>query len=300
MLGRSFNRVGLEHEPFGKDLRKMIVDSSFTLINLETTITTRGKKDPESVFHFRMKPSQLHWLEGVTHVNLANNHALDFGSVGLKDTLTHLTDHNIEHSGASHEEIESDATEMKIHDVEGVKIGVVSAADHFERWKATKKNKTGIHHFRLAAEEERSALVQLCKESKRKCDLLIFSVHWGYNWQTIGRPEAEIRSLAKKLVVEGGVDIIHGHSAHHVQPFEIIGNSVVYYSLGAMVDDYATKEKWKSDVGMLALVDYCPKSKKIKEATGRAIRVDARRLYAELSPIEEDEEFIRYVQKLLK
>ncbi|RJE17350.1 Polyglutamate biosynthesis protein, partial [Aspergillus sclerotialis] len=48
--------------------------------------------------------------------------------------------------------------------------------------------------------------------------LKIFSVHWGpnYKWQ----PAAEIRSLAHFVIDECGVDIVHGHSSHHIQGVE--------------------------------------------------------------------------------
>jgi hypothetical protein len=62
-------------------------------------------------------------------------------------------------------------------------------------------------------------LKQLLTSQKNPApDIKVFSVHWGpnYAWQ----PATEIRSMAHFLVDECGVDIIHGHSSHHVQGVE--------------------------------------------------------------------------------
>ncbi|RMJ25132.1 Polyglutamate biosynthesis protein [Aspergillus sp. HF37] len=77
--------------------------------------------------------------------------------------------------------------------------------------------------------------------------LKIFSVHWGpnYAWQ----PAAEIRALAHFVIDECGVDIVHGHSAHHVQGVERYKGKVIIYGCGDFVDDYALTEEFRNDLG---------------------------------------------------
>jgi len=64
--------------------------------NLEGTLTTvdRSKCGPQSTdcFSFRTPPSYARWLAqaGFTTLNLANNHAFDFGAKGLADTVKAL------------------------------------------------------------------------------------------------------------------------------------------------------------------------------------------------------------------
>ncbi|KAJ5091895.1 hypothetical protein NUU61_006765 [Penicillium alfredii] len=77
--------------------------------------------------------------------------------------------------------------------------------------------------------------------------LKIFSVHWGpnYSWH----PSDRIRSLAHFLIDECDVDIVHGHSSHHVQGVERYHGKLIIYGCGDFVDDYALHEDYRNDLG---------------------------------------------------
>ena len=46
-------------------------------------------------------------------------------------------------------------------------------------------------------------------------------------------------------MIDEGIDIIHGHSAHIFQGIEIYKNKVIMYSTGDFVDDYAIIPIWE-------------------------------------------------------
>ena len=77
--------------------------------------------------------------------------------------------------------------------------------------------------------------------------LKIFSIHWGpnYTWH----PSDRIRALAHFLIDECGVDIVHGHSSHHVQGVERYHGKVIIYGCGDFVDDYTMHEDFRNDLG---------------------------------------------------
>lgn len=62
--------------------------ADFTSLNLETAVTSRGIPQPKT-YHFRTRPVAFTALRdaGVSLVTLANNHVLDYGQIGLADTL---------------------------------------------------------------------------------------------------------------------------------------------------------------------------------------------------------------------
>ena len=76
-------------------IRSATAEADFTMVNLESALTTRGTPDPKSLeaadnrYHFRTSPAALSALEaaGVDAVSVANNHGADFGPRGLADTL---------------------------------------------------------------------------------------------------------------------------------------------------------------------------------------------------------------------
>ncbi|HET6213942.1 MAG TPA: CapA family protein, partial [Micromonosporaceae bacterium] len=58
------------------------------MVNLETAVTGRGTPEPKT-FHFRAPANAFAAVKaaGVDVVTIANNHALDYGRVGLADTV---------------------------------------------------------------------------------------------------------------------------------------------------------------------------------------------------------------------
>ena len=66
----------------------VLKSADFTAVNLETSVTARGTPQPKT-FHFRTVPTAFTALRdgGVDLVTMANNHVLDYGQVGLADTL---------------------------------------------------------------------------------------------------------------------------------------------------------------------------------------------------------------------
>jgi poly-gamma-glutamate synthesis protein (capsule biosynthesis protein) len=70
-------------------------------------------------------------------------------------------------------------------------------------------------------------------------DLVVACLHWGPNWVT--RPARGQRAFAQWLV-ERGVDVVHGHSAHVIQGVETHRGRPILYDCGDFVDDYLFKK----------------------------------------------------------
>lgn len=58
--------------------------------------------------------------------------------------------------------------------------------------------------------------------------------HWGGNWG-YAVPAAHVR-FAHGLI-RAGADIVHGHSSHHVRPFETFDGKLILYGCGDFLDD---------------------------------------------------------------
>lgn len=85
-------------------------------------------------------------------------------------------------------------------------------------------------------------------ENEPPPSLKIFSIHWGpnYSWH----PADQIRSMAHFLLFDCGIDIVHGHSSHHIQGVECPApGKLVIYGCGDFVDDYAVHEQYRNDLG---------------------------------------------------
>jgi poly-gamma-glutamate synthesis protein (capsule biosynthesis protein) len=58
-------------------------------------------------------------------------------------------------------------------------------------------------------------------------------------------------------LIEAGIDIVHGHSSHHVRPIEVYRRKLVLYGCGDFIDDYegiTGYEAFRDDLVLLYFV----------------------------------------------
>ena len=87
---------------------------------------------------------------------------------------------------------------------------------------------------------------------KRSTDIAVASVHWGGNWG-YEIPQSHVR-FAHGLVEEAGIDLVHGHSSHHVKAFDIHRGKLILYGCGDLLTDYegiSGHEEYRGEVGLM-------------------------------------------------
>jgi len=255
MLGRKVNEVLLQagpEYPLGL-LSSLTRSADLFFTNLECAISPRKiiYSGPPKRFYFRAGPAAVEVLThaGVDLVSLANNHALDADFAGLLDTLAILDEHGIRHTGAGHDM--SEASRPTLLDVKGMTLGVPSYCDH-QRDFAAGESCPGIRYVDLSDPETTGWLCYEVAALARSVDHVIVAFHWQPNWVPHVLPI--YRSLARDLV-SSGARIIWGHSPHHFQGVEWIGRSIVIYSSGGLVDDYALEPSFRNDRQLLFQVE---------------------------------------------
>src|ERR1700741_4664811 len=90
--GRTLALLDEPATAFGK-ISSTLSDADLTIVNLETAVTGRGTPEPKR-FHFRAPKTAYAALRsaGIDAASVANNHTLDYGQVGLLDTLSSASD----------------------------------------------------------------------------------------------------------------------------------------------------------------------------------------------------------------
>lgn len=254
MIGRLVNEKLISdpnHNIWGNVLPYM-QSTDVNIINFEAALTKNDQAVPK-VFNFKADPQFARCLrEGnVDIANIANNHCLDYGIDGLIETLEVLKASKIEIVGAgmNNEEAHSGT----IFDCKGTKIGVLGFTDNEPEWKAT-KTRPGTTYIPInseGAEEVKRDIERI----RPHVDLLILSIHWGPNMREAPLPS--FQSFAKEMV-DAGVDILHGHSAHIFQGVEVIGSSIVLYDTGDFVDDYYVDPILRNDRSFFFVVELSP------------------------------------------
>ncbi|MCK5768498.1 MAG: AmmeMemoRadiSam system protein B, partial [Candidatus Atribacteria bacterium] len=190
--------------------------------NLEGPVVKNPPEFSDDSLKFAFSPEII---EGVFWSNfnlysLANNHTLDMGKEGLKETKDWLKKYQINFVGSP----------------------LTSSSDNpdsfFSRDNITFLAFNRIFPF-IAKEEE--IIKTIKKEKSLKPDnFLIVSLHWGKEYQLINSLDQQ--RLAHKII-EAGADLIIGHHPHVVQNIEKYQGKLIFYSLGNFIfDQYFSKE----------------------------------------------------------
>lgn len=66
------------------------------------------------------------------------------------------------------------------------------------------------------------------------------------------------------MLIDNGVDIVHGHSSHHIKGVEIYNKRPIIYGAGDFVDDYAVDTEYRNDLGFAYQLLYDPIAKQFK------------------------------------
>jgi poly-gamma-glutamate capsule biosynthesis protein CapA/YwtB (metallophosphatase superfamily) len=240
------------------------------IINVETSITTSDDYVPGKAVHYRMNPANV---EAVSAVRpdacvLANNHVLDFGRRGLGETLEVLAASGLRTVGAGLSLLQARSPAVVSIPRTGGRVlifafGSPSSGIRYD-WAAT-HDRPGVH---LVPSLDDAAADELCRQVgnlRQPGDLAIVSAHWGSNWGY--RVETEQIRFARRLI-DGGVDLVHGHSSHHPRPIEIYRQKLILYGCGDLVDDYegiSGHQQYRDDLRLLYFPQLDPTSGKLVE-----------------------------------
>jgi poly-gamma-glutamate capsule biosynthesis protein CapA/YwtB (metallophosphatase superfamily) len=232
-------------------LRELLGGCDAVVCNLECCISDRGRRTGAirgKPFFFRAPPKAVEALEaaGVSVAGLANNHALDFGADALLDTLRHLEEAGIAAAGAGPDE--GGARRGRVVSAGRLRLGVLALSDHPAEYAAT-ADAPGIAYAPLVKSVPDWAARELSR-LRGEADVVIAFPHWGPNMTV--RPSPHQRTLASDLL-NGGADVVVGHSAHVFHGVERHEGGLALYDLGGAVDDYAVDPELRNDLGVLAL-----------------------------------------------
>ena len=187
-------------------------------------VARRSTKD----FTFRAPPAAFDALRaaGIDVVTVANNHGLDYGPVGMADTLAAAKAANFPIVGMGTNQDEAFApwkTEVK-----GQRISVIGATQVLDSnlitaWTAT-ATQGGLASAKLV-----DRLTAEVREARADSDTVIVFLHWGTERSQCPNPQQEQLAVALQ---QAGADIIVGSHAHVLLAGGRLQNAFVDYGLG--------------------------------------------------------------------
>jgi poly-gamma-glutamate synthesis protein (capsule biosynthesis protein) len=210
------------------------VSPAARIINLETSITASDDWVPKGI-NYRMNPANTPGLAAakIDCCVLANNHVLDWGRAGLRETLLSLKTAGIGTAGAGMNRTEA----VRPCAMEGILVFAFATGDSGvpSDWDAT-DTAPGIALLPNLSDDTADDVAAEISYMRRPDDIVIASFHWGGNWgYEIHRSQT---SFAHRLIDAGAVDIIHGHSSHHPKAIEVYKTKPILYGCGDFLNDY--------------------------------------------------------------
>ncbi len=239
-------------------LEPVIKKATHLFLNLETTISPKllpDKYRKNKVFTYQSSGDQMIEFRKMTNrpifVSIVNNHSLDYGEKGHKNTKDFLRKNDFIHSSKNK--------------VEHNNIVFLNATDHC----GCENPKLWAKHIWMIDYNNLEPIYRRIRNIKRENKTIIFSIHWGSNWVEGDMPP-EIKDFGRGLI-NAGVSIVYGHSAHHIvkNPVEEYKNGIIIYGLGDLINDYSINRKYNSDKALICIIEkrknkFIPKLVKIK------------------------------------
>jgi poly-gamma-glutamate synthesis protein (capsule biosynthesis protein) len=238
------------------------------IINLETSITKSNDYWKGKGIHYRMHPENIPIITvaQIDFCSLANNHILDWGYTGLSETLQTLKNARLKSGGAGH--TFQEAEKPAVLDVPGKGRVIIfsygsGTSGIPQSWAATEA-RPGVNLLRDLSAKTVKSIKDHVSRIEQKGDIIIVSIHWGSNWGYYITPDQ--REFAHKLIDEAGIDIIHGHSSHHVKGIEVYNGRLIIYGSGDLLNDYegiSGQEEFRPDLSLMYFVSMDPSSGKL-------------------------------------
>ncbi|MEL7240740.1 MAG: CapA family protein [Cyanobacteria bacterium J06573_2] len=209
--------------PFQR-IKPLLENADITFVNLETPLSDTAKRHGGFLTPTAFA-SGLKWA-GIDIVSTANNHALDAGVAGLKDTLTSLSQVNLPAVGSGKNL--ASARLPFIFEKNGIRLGFLAytMSENSGNSSYVKRNRAGVMPTDL------SLIKEDIQKLRSKVDYVILSFHWGLTDSE--KSPFWVRQLARKSI-DAGADIILGHHPHYPQGIEFYKNKPIFYCLGNVI-----------------------------------------------------------------
>ena len=245
MLGRGVEQIISRKGPsyIVDPVKPFLTSANLVIGNLECPLTEcvdTLSKHVYNAIYLKAPPKNAEVLRtsGITAVSIANNHSMDFGECGLRQTIRVLDSNNIRFAGVNSSP--SGSNKASLLKVNGLKILWASYLAH------PRTQGTFLHSIRdkdksdlPICQTDYDSLPIIVGKLKKRCEILILSLHWGDEY-SVEPSEKQIR--VARACIDSGATIIAGHHPHVLQPIERYHGGVIFYSLGNFIFDSAPEE----------------------------------------------------------
>ncbi len=222
-----------------KKMAPLLADSDFVIANLETPITDIAEspyKETKVYCHWTSvehAPGAL-FRHNIKTISLANNHTLDFGVPGLKQTFDVLRENGISWFGAGMNEAEAARpfTKTFTWGKKSWKMAVIAPFQYSMSYDLkysfyAKGDKPGAYRM---SQKAIAAQIRRIKKKDPETFVIVYP-HWGKNYAWKNNRQTK----NAHQFIKDGADLVIGHGGHSMQEIERFKDRWIVYGLGNFV-----------------------------------------------------------------
>jgi hypothetical protein len=207
-------------------MRGELAANDANMVNLETAVGSKGTAQSKQ-YTFHSPPELVRRLReaGVTVVNLANNHSLDFGAESLLETIGYARDAGLQVVGAGANA--ADAYAPAIVSTAGGSVAFLGISQVVPAGWAAGPGRAGV-----ASAYDLQATTNAVRAARSRADHVVVMIHAGIELAEC--PSSMQRQLAGALL-DAGAEVVVGGHPHVLQGIQFGNGRLVDYSMGDFV-----------------------------------------------------------------
>lgn len=221
-------KIEIQDYDFFAPIIPLIRSADFAILNLECPVIDNNLFSPLP----KIGPSlyapanSLKILErsGFNVVTLANNHMMDYGEKGLKETMHHLLESGIKYVGAGKDAEE--ASQVLILNKKDFRVAIINCCE----------NEFSISTMLSAGTNALNPIRQynIIKKIKDEVNKIIVIVHGGHEGFQL--PSLRMQETYR-FFIDAGADIVINHHQHCYSGWERYNEKPIFYGLGNLCFD---------------------------------------------------------------
>ena len=228
------------------NFKEYFENNDLFIANLEAPLTKTNNKIIKCGPSLKADPESFKIISecGIDILNLANNHIMDYGRVGLKDSIELIKKNNLLYHGAG-QKIDQALEPLRVNK-NGVRISFLAYCEN---------------SFNIATDDQpgcapinEAEIIRSLQNEQQHADLIIVTLHAGPEYFPL--PTPRIKSLCRNLT-NYGVSAIICHHSHIIASHEVYNSVPIFYGLGNFLFDLGhSKFSPKNYTGLMVKIGF--------------------------------------------
>lgn len=228
------------------EVREIISESDYAIVNLECPVVESDAKPiVKQGPSLKCSSKGIDALKyaGINCVTLANNHFLDFGEVGVQETISTLNSRSIDYVGGGMN-LEQ-AASILYKEIKGHKLAIINCCEH--EFSIATENSSGSNPLDPIRQ------YYVINEAKTNADTVLVITHGGHEHFPLPSPRMVD---TYRFFIDAGADAVINHHQHCYSGYEVYHGKPIFYGLGNFCFDNPDLHNGFWTEGYAVLLDF--------------------------------------------